>query len=150
MGDASCYTLAHLESQKLIAVGTTIRGGSGTDPKVSEATLFLWDYHAEQKAWEGTIQRPGAPASVFNALLTGPDGMLYGTVRGRGLDELFVFDPATRTFSHRLPLPNGRPLDLGLQYGPDGKIYGFTTAMIYSLDTATRQIEEVLQRGRRY
>lgn len=144
VGDASCYTLAHLKSQKLIAVGTTIRGGSGTDPKVSAATLFLWDYHAEKKAWEGTIQRPDAPASVFNALLTGPDGLLYGTVRGRGLDELFVFDPDTRTFTHRLPLPAGRPLDLGLQNGPDGKIYGFTTALIYSLDPATRQVEEVL------
>lgn len=144
VGDASCYTLAHLESQKLIAVGTTISGGSGTNPKVSVATLFLWDYHAEEKAWEGTIQRPDAPASVFNALLTGPDGLLYGTVRGRGLEELFVFDPDTRTFTHRLPLPAGRPLDLGLQNGPDGKIYGFTTALIYSLDPATRQVEEVL------
>ncbi len=144
-GDASCYTLAHLEPQKLIAVGTTISGGSGTRPRVSEATLFLWDYEAEAKAWEGTIERGSAPASVFNALLTGPDGLLYGTVRGRGLDELFVFDPATRTFTHRLPLPDGRPLDLGLQDGPDGKIYGFTSTLIYSLDPSTRQIEEVLR-----
>ena len=143
-GDASCYTLAHLESQKLIAVGTTISGGSGTRPRVSEATLFLWDYQAEAKAWEGAIQRGSAPASVFNALLTGPDGLLYGTVRGRGLDELFVFDPDARTFTHRLPLPAGRPLDLGLQHGPDGKIYGYTSTLIYSLDPATLKIEEVL------
>ena len=144
-GDASCYTLAHLESQKLIAVGTTISGGSGTRPRVSEATLFLWNYQTEAKDWEGTIERGSAPASVFNALLAGPDGMLYGTVRGRGLDELFVFNPGTRTFTHRLPLPGGRPLDLGLQNGPDGKIYGFTSTLIYSLDPSTRQIEEVLR-----
>ncbi|HID21396.1 MAG TPA: hypothetical protein EYP14_03230, partial [Planctomycetaceae bacterium] len=33
-GDASCYTLAHLEKAGLLAVGTNISGGSGTRPKV--------------------------------------------------------------------------------------------------------------------
>ncbi len=143
-GDASCYTLAHLESQKLIAVGTTIRGGSGTDPKVNVATLFLWDYHAEEKVWEGTIEGRSSPVTVFNALLASPDGLLYGTARGGGIDELFVFNPESRAFIHRAPLPAGRALDLGLQNGPDGKIYGFTSALVYSLDPATRQVEEVL------
>ncbi len=143
-GDASCYTLAHLERQNLIAVGTNIRGGSGTDPRVSEATLFLWDYHAEEKAWEGTIEGRSAPVSVFNALIVGPDGLLYGTVRGGGVDELFVFDPNARTFTHRISLPGGRPLDLGLLNGPDGKIYGFTNTLIYTLDPSTRHVEEVL------
>ena len=125
-------------------MGTNIRGGSGTDPRVSEATLFLWDYHAEEKAWEGTIEGRSAPVSVFNALIVGPDGLLYGTVRGGGVDELFVFDPNARTFTHRISLPGGRPLDLGLLNGPDGKIYGFTNTLIYTLDPSTRHVEEVL------
>ena len=142
-GDASCYTLAHLPSQELIAVGTTISGGSGTQPKVDQAVLFLWDYKAEKKVWEGTLHRP---VSTFNALLTGPDGRLYGTVTGGDTPaELFVFDPGAREFTDRLALPSGHPLDLGLQNGPDGKIYGFTHSCIYRLDPVSLVIEEMIQ-----
>ena len=38
-GDASCYTLAHLPQQALIAVSTSISGGSDTQPKASQVTL---------------------------------------------------------------------------------------------------------------
>jgi len=132
-GDASCYTLAHLPQQALIAVGTSISGGSGTQPKVSQATLFLWDYHAERKAWEGTLDRS---VSVFNALVTGANGKLYGTVKGRDQpDQLFVFEPESRTFTYLINLLDGeRALDLGLQNGPDGKIYGMTSSTIYRLN----------------
>ena len=142
-GDGSCYTLTHLEDQGLMAVGTTISGGSGTLPKVDQAVLFLWDYRAEKKVWEGT---PDRPVSTFNALLTGPDGRLYGTIRGGDLqDEIFVFDPETREFTHRLRLPSGRPLDLGLQNGPDGMIYGFTNSCVYRLDPSSLTVEEVVR-----
>ena len=99
---------------------------------MSQASLFLWDYHKEEKVWEGTLDRP---VSHFNALVYGPDGMLYGTVIG-GADppELFVFDPNSREFTGRIALPTGTPLDLGLQNGPDGNLYGFTTSRIYRLN----------------
>jgi streptogramin lyase len=140
-GDGSCYTLAHLQDQALIAVGTSIAGGSGTQPKVDQAVLFLWDYAAEKKAWEGTLDRP---VSAFNALTVGPDGRLYGTVHGKGVQsELFVFDPVAREFTDRVPLPEGSPLDLGLQNGPDGQIYGFTSACIYRLDPGSLRVEVV-------
>jgi len=142
-GDASCYTLAHLEEQGLIAVGTTISGGSGTQPKVDQAVLFLWDYKAEEKVWEGT---PDRPVSTFNSLLTGPDGKLYGTIRGGNLpDEIFVFDPDSREFITRFAPPSGRPLDLGLQNGPDGMIYGFTNSCIYRFDPASLDVEEIIR-----
>ncbi|MSS72428.1 MAG: hypothetical protein EXS64_13190 [Candidatus Latescibacteria bacterium] len=140
-GDGSCYTLAHLQDQALIAVGTSIAGGSGTQPKVDQAVLFLWDYKAEQKAWEGTLDRP---VSAFNALTVGPDGRLYGTVHGKDAPpELFVFDPVARKFTGRVPLPEGNPLDLGLQNGPDGKLYGFTSACIYRVDPGSLGVEVV-------
>jgi streptogramin lyase len=145
VGDGSCYTLAHLEAQELIAVGTSTSGGSGTQPKVEQAVLFLWDYRDEKKVWEGTLDRP---VSVINALLAGPDGRLYGTVRGGDVPpELFVFDPGSRTFTHRIALPEGGPLDLGLQNGPDGQIYGFTSSCLYRLDPATLKVEEVMRLG---
>ena len=143
VGDASCYTLAHLEKQGLIAVGTSVYGGSGTTPKVSEVSLFLWDYATEQKVWEGTL--PDRSVSIWNALLTGEDGLLYGTVRGGGPDVLFVFDPVSRTFTHQSELPYGRPLDLGLQQGPDGLIYGFTVTAIYTFDPESHELSEVVR-----
>ena len=140
-GDASCYTLAHLPDQELIAVGTTIYGGSGTQPKVDQATLFLWDYKAEKKVWEGTLDRP---VSAFSALLTGVGGKIYGTVTGKNPLELFIFDPESRKFTDRLTIPSGHPLDLGLQNGPDGKIYGFTSSCIYRLDPQNLNIEIIV------
>jgi len=140
-GDGSCYTLAHLEKQGLIAVGTSINGGTGTRPKVDQAVLFLWDYETEKKVWEGTLDRP---VSAFNALVVCPDGRLFGTVIGGDEPEMFVFDPETRTFASRISTPDGRPLDLGLQNGPDGYIYGFTTSCFYRLDPALLTIEEII------
>ena len=138
-GDASCYTLAYLPDQELIAVGTSIYGGSGTQPKVNQAVIFLWDYRAEKKVWEGTLDRP---VNTFNALLAGEDGKIYGTAVGGGIKpELFVFDPASLKFINKIPLPSGHPLDLGLQNGPDGKIYGFTSYCIYRLDPSTLEIK---------
>ena len=65
------------------------------------------------------------------------------TVRdGDGAAELFVFDPEARTFTDRLAPGYGRPLDLGLQNGPDGGIYGFTSSCIYRLDPKTLEVEE--------
>ncbi len=132
-----------MKDQKLIAVGTSISGGSGTQAKVEQSMLFLWDYEAENKVWEGTLDRP---ISCFNALLTGPDGKLYGTVVGGNMPpELFVFDPESREFTNRLAILPGHPLDLGLQNGPDGKIYGFTNSCIYQFDPDSLAIKELIQ-----
>ena len=142
-GDASCYVLAHLPGEDLIAVGTSVSGGSGTIPKVDQAVLFLWDYQAESKTWEGTLDRT---VRCFNALVAGPDGRLYGTVHGGDAPaEVFVFESTPRTFGERVALPPGRPLDLGLQHGPDGMLYGFTTSCIYRLNPASMTIDEVIR-----
>jgi len=144
-GDGSCYTLAHLEPHGLLAVGTSISGGSGTRPKVQQAVLLLWDYRGEKKVWEGTLD---CPVACFNALLSGPDGRLYGTFRGGAAPGLFVFDAGARRFIRRVRLPSGTPLDLGLVWGPDGKIYGFTSDCLYRLTPASLEVEELLrQRG---
>ncbi len=141
-GDGSCYTLAFLEKEKLIAVGTTIAGGSGTQPKVEQAMLFLWDYQAEKKIWEGTLNRS---VSAFNSLLYGSDGLLYGTVTGGGVPpELFIFDPQSRTFTKQIPILEGGPLDLGLLEGPDRTIYGFTHSCIYRLHRESHTLETLV------
>lgn len=140
-GDGSCYTLAHLENQKLIAVGTSIAGGSGTQPKVDQAILFLWDYYAEKMIWTGTLDHK---VTAFNALLVGPDGRLYGTARSKGSrPELFVFDPKSHEFIAQIDVPEGDPLDLALQNGPDGNIYGCTRSCIYRLDRDSLAVQVI-------
>ncbi len=140
-GEASCYTLAELPRLGLIAVGTTIQGGTGTKPKVDQATLFLWDYQAKKKAWEGPFEHP---VEAFNALAVGPDGRLWGTAITKDAGELFVFDPAARKFTGRVALPPGRPLDLGLQFGPDGRLYGFTRSCLYKVNPKSLKVEAVI------
>jgi len=140
-GDGSCYTRSWLPDRELIAVGTTIQGGSGTQPKVTQATLFPWDYNREEKIWEGS---PDRPTTTINGLLTGPDGRIYGSLLGGDEPALFVFDPDKREFVQFLQLPAGDPLDLGLQNGPDGKIYGFTSSCIYRLDPDSLTVEELI------
>ncbi len=84
--------------------------------------------------------------AVFNALVTGVDGRLYGTVMGgeKGA-ELFVFDVEMRAFVERVALPEGRPLDLGLQVAADGVLYGFTRSCIYRFDPVKCVVEEILR-----
>ena len=142
MGDGSCYTLSYLEDQELIAVGTNIAGGSGTQPKVDQASLFLWDYRAEKKVWSGALDHKVAS---FNALLVGRDGRLYGTVGGKGSKpEIFVFDPKSFQFVAQIAVPEGDPLDLGLQNGTDGQIYGFTRSCIYRFDPYSLAVKVVI------
>ena len=82
-------------------MGTTINGGSGTRPRVSQAVLFLWDYEREEKVWEGTLDRR---ISAINALVVGEDGLLYGTALGDEGPVLFAFDPVSRAFHYAIPL----------------------------------------------
>lgn len=135
--------MAHLPAQRLLAVGTTIEGGTGTQPKIERAALFLWDYEREEKVWEGTLD-PGV--TVYNALLTGSDGRLYGTASGPDLPaEFFVFDPEARDFTHRQQLPDGRPLDLGLRQAKDGAIYGFADSYFYRIDPSSLEVEVLVR-----
>ena len=143
-GAASCWSLAWLEAQESIAVGTTTMGGSGTQPRVEKASLFLWDYKDEQKLWEGT---PDSLVTSINALLCGPDGRLYGTAYGEGTSpKLFVFDPEAWTFGTLISLPPGFPLDGGLQTGPDGMVYGFTRSCLYRLNPDDLTITEIIRK----
>ena len=130
----------------MIAVGTTTLGGTGTRPKVEQAVLFLWDYGHERKAWEGTLTLGTTLPTAFNALATGPDGRLFGTAIADGQrGYLFAFDPVARSFTDVRPCPEGRPLDLGLQLGPNGRLYGFTSDCLYTLDPDSLAIDILLR-----
>lgn len=133
-GEASCWSLAWLEAHGLLAVGTTIDGGTGTQPRVDQASLFLWDYEKEKKVWEGQLP---VEVTAVDALAVMDGGLLCGTARTGSGSNLFVFDAGDRRIVHLASLPGGRSLEGGLQTGPDGGIYGFTTDCFYRFDPAT-------------
>ncbi len=139
-GEASCWSLAWLEAHGLLAVGTTIEGGTGTQPRVDQASLFLWDYEAEKKVWEGRLP---VEVTAVNALAVLDGGLLCGTAYTGSESFVFVFDPGGRRFTHVVPLPGGRTLDGGIQTGPDGGVYGFTTDCFYRFDPAAGVVATV-------
>jgi len=77
-------------------------------------------------------------------LLTLPDGRLVGTFLGEK-SGLFFFNPETRKFETTLAIPGGRPLDNGLQIGPDGNLYGVTSRCVYRVDPAKGKVETVVK-----
>lgn len=136
--DQSVCALAWAESLGLIVGGASIQGGTGTQPKATEAALFLWDPVKERRVWR-QAPRPGATA--ITSLLAGPDGMIYGIALGRDFRELFAFDPKARQFVRSLPVPEGRALECSLQSGPDGRIYGVTSDVVYRLEPGADEVE---------
>ena len=106
--------------------------------------MFLWEYETKEKVWEG-----GGYLGSVGDLLQCPPGRcrrppLRHPLRERG-SRLFIFDPGHHRFSpHCLEWP-GKALDLGLQAGPDGLLYGVTDICIYRLDPSSLPLEEVLR-----
>jgi len=142
-GEGSCYTLAHLERESLLAVGTTIAGGSGTQPRLEAAELILWDYAAEEVVWRGS---PRGQFRAINALLTLPDGRLLLTAtRREEPDLLLVFSTSDRAFAAVAESPGRGLLDNGLQLGPDGNVYGFSRASLYRLHLPALELEELVR-----
>jgi hypothetical protein len=143
--DQSLTALAWLESLGLMAGGTSIGGGTGTQPKATEAVVFLWDPVKEQTVWSGV---PRAGTQRIRVLLALPNGRLYGIAVGRDsggeeFHEIFVFDPARREFVRSMPAPKGGVLDNSLQLGADGNIYGLSWSVLYRIDPKTDTLEEL-------
>jgi hypothetical protein len=145
--DQSLAALAWLESLGLIAGGTAIGGGTGTQPKAKEAVIFLWDPVKEQKVWSGV---PKEGTTRIRGLLALPDGRLCGiavglSAEGKKFEEVFMFDPGRREFLRFIPLPKGGPLDNSLQLGADGEIYGLTWRVLFRIDPRTDTLEELFR-----
>jgi hypothetical protein len=144
--DQSVVSLAWAESVQMIVGGTSIGGGSGTQPKAKQAALFLWDPAREAKAW---WRAPRQGTEHVYALVAVPGGNIYGVAVGhnaRGaFREIFVFDPVTRRFVAHLPVPEGGIRDNALQVGADGQVYGVTSELVFRIDPATRQTKVLVE-----
>ncbi len=121
----------------LLACGTSVEGGPGTQPRAKEAVLFLWDPAARQKVFE-CVPIPGA-SSVVN-LAAGGDGLVYGTTG----PTVFAFDPKTRTVLSQTHLKQGSIVRAGLLTLDKGRVVALagSAAALVRYTSKTWQVKE--------
>ncbi|MBS3920989.1 MAG: hypothetical protein KG012_19115 [Deltaproteobacteria bacterium] len=123
--DQSIASLAYIEKLDLIAAGSSVRGGGGTRAVEKEAKLILWEPKEEKKVFEIV---PVPEARTILSLAATLDGLVYGVTDN---EKVFVFDPDKREVRKVFDLGLKRPVEVSLQMGPDGLLYGLTQEMIY-------------------
>jgi len=109
--------------------GSSVEGGQGTEPRATEARLFLFDPVTGTRTAAYT---PVPGAHSINELSLGPDGKIWGLADG----TVFVFDPDSRTVLRRIPVFTG---STGAQDGAlvwrDGYLYGVTGGRLFLVDS---------------
>lgn len=124
----SMASLAYIEKFDLIAAGSSVRGGGGTRAVEKEAKLILWDPKEEKKVFEII---PVSGAKTILSLAATIDGRLYGTTDN---EKVFVFDTEKREIQKVFDLEFKDPIEISLQPGPDGKLYGLSKEAIFFID----------------
>ena len=137
--DQSIISLTPDPSGHIVYGGTSIGGGSGTDPVTKEAHLFAWYARKRQVLWKH-VPMPGI-VGVLNLLYL--DGKLYGTTGGTTDCGFcfFRFDPQTRTMDYVVPSKISGVREQSMCIGPDGNIYGITWITLFRWRPETGKIE---------
>ena len=130
----SIASLAYIEKSDLIAAGSSVRGGAGTRAIEKEARLILWDPKEEKKLFEMV---PVAGAKTILSLAATIDGKVYGITDN---EKVFVFDSEKREVEKVFDLGYKDPMDICLQPGSDGKLYGLAKEAIFSIDPKDSQV----------
>jgi hypothetical protein len=130
----SIASLAYIEKLDLIAAGTSVRGGAGTRAIEKEARLILWDPKEEKKIFE-TI--PVLEAKTILSLASTADGRVYGITNN---EKVFVFDSEKREMKKVFDLEFKEPIEISLQIGPEGKLYGLSKEAIFFIDPKNDQL----------
>lgn len=114
--------------------GSSIDGGTGTDPIASEAKLFVLDPDT------GEVLADYAPvdgAHSINALIEASDGTIWGLADG----TVFAFDPesgrVTRSIEVFSDLASGATDGELVEY-PDGRIFGNSRSRLFEIDPDRR------------
>jgi hypothetical protein len=129
----SIASLAYIEALDLIAIGSSVRGGTGTYAIEKEAVLLLWDPKEEKKVFE-IIPVLGAKTILSLAAM---DKILYGITNN---EKVFIFDSEKREVKTVFDLGFKEPRDISLQPGPEKKIYGLAKDAIFIIDPKNDQV----------
>jgi outer membrane protein assembly factor BamB len=124
----SIASLAYIEKFDLIAAGSSVRGGGGTRAVEREAKLILWSAKEEKKVFEII---PVSGANTILSLAATTEGKLYGTTDN---EKVFVFDAEKREVQKVFDLEFKEPIEISLQPGPEGKLYGLSKEAIFFID----------------
>jgi hypothetical protein len=124
----SISSLAYIESLDLLPAGSSVRGGSGTRAVEKDAKLILWDPKMEKKVFEIV---PVPEAQTIISLAATREGIVYGITEK---EKVFVFDAMKREIKKVFDLGFKKPVEISLQPGPGGKLYGLTEEAIFSID----------------
>jgi hypothetical protein len=130
----SIASLAYIEKLDLIAAGSSVRGGGGTQVIEKEAKLILWEPKEEWKISE-IVPVPGAKTIL--SLAATVDGMVYGITDN---EKVFVFDSERVEVINIFNLGLKEPIETSLQLGPDGRLYGLAREAIFAIDPKDDQV----------
>ena len=140
----SIVSLAYAKG--ILVRGTSVWGGLGIQPAVSEATLFGWSPDGRKKIFELT---PVPNAKAITALINGPDGNIWGMADGM----LFIFDPVTRNVisTHQVyEVSEERKKrnvwhDASLFVHPSGQIYGAGGGQLFTINPQLKKATTILK-----
>lgn len=140
----SIVSLAYAKG--IVIGGTSVWGGLGVQPAVSEATLFGWSPDGKKKIFE-LIPVPDAKA--ITALINGPDGNIWGMADG----ILFIFDPVTKKVISAKQVyevsaerkKSNVWHDAALFVHPSGNIYGAGGGQLFRIDPQSKAATIILK-----
>ena len=141
--DCSPYALAFVPEKGLLAVGFSIYGGSGTEPRAGRTGLVLWDPQTDREVWRGDC---GIEIVGVMDLEYAGSGLVYAIVHPRPPEVLhallLLLDlPAGRIVKQtRLDAAAGWPLEVSFQRD-DRCLYGATRQSVYRVPLGTVDVE---------
>ena len=147
--DCSVTALAWVPDPGVLVVGTAIEAGSGAQPKATAAQFVLWDVERDAPTAADSF---GVEAlrGVLALCAAGP-GQCYAVVvlnrppspghQSLVSAELLLLDLRTRRVLDRSPFgeADGWPLEVSLQPGPVGAVYGATRLAFYRIAPGSAQ-----------
>jgi len=140
-GASEQFAVVHDQSVNSLALwhdrivgGTTVKGGGGSNPTQTSASLFTWDPATGQKTFE-TVPVPGK-GSILD-LIVAPDDHVFGIAD----DTLFEFDPKKNTVVSRQPVPFTKAIYNSVGLDSAGNIWGLAKEGIFTINTRTGKIQ---------
>jgi hypothetical protein len=144
--NCNVVSLAWDEDRQWLVVGTSIEGGSGTQPKATEAGFVIWDVHADRAVRTTTFGDRfihGIPDLIYAG-----QGQIYAIVVYRRPDsanysaELLLIDLVEDRVISRSPFgEDGWPLEMSLRRSDRGTFYGLCYPYVYRITPGTTQRE---------
>jgi len=130
----SIASMAYIENLDLIAVGSSVRGGTGTRAVEKDAKLILWNPNEGKKVFETMLV--GGAKTVLSLAAT-KEGVLYGITDN---EKVFVFNSENREIKKVFDLGFKNPIEVSLQLGPDGRLYGLASEAIFAINPKDDQV----------